>query len=91
MVAGGGGAGAGTGTGTADGTTDGTTDGAGGNTAGGTGGIGTEEVPDEQTPLAGNEDSDTSGDNTLLVAGGAGVALVVIIAMAYFLRKRVKA
>lgn len=91
VVAGGAGTGGGTGTGTADGTTDGTTDGAGGNTAGGTGGIGTEEVPDEQTPLAGNEDSDTSGDNTLLVAGGAGVALVVIIAMAYFLRKKVKA
>lgn len=90
VVAGGGGAG--TGAGTADGTADGTTDGTGGNTAGGTGGIGTEEVPDDQTPLAGNEDSGTSSDNnTLLVAGGAGAALVVIIAMAYFLRKKVKA
>lgn len=76
----------------ADGTTGGTTDtaeGATGNEAGGTGGIGTEEVPEDQTPLAGGEkDTKNSDSNSGMLIGGGIAGLAVIAAIAYYYTKK---
>ena len=77
------GGGAGTGTGTGEGTT--------GNEAGGTGGLGTEEVPEDETPLAGNDgktDSETDSNSNLYLIGGGLLAVVVIAGAIYFVKRK---
>lgn len=84
-----GGAGTQTGTGTAGGTT--TPGGTTGNEAGGTGGLGTEEVTDEETPLAGGEKNvkSDSNNNALLIGGGV-VGLVILAGVVYYIVKSKK-
>lgn len=62
-----------------------------GNDAGGTGGIGTEEVPEDETPLAGKEKTSSGISSESLIFGGIVLAVVVIAGTIYVVKTKKKA
>lgn len=68
-----------------------TVEGGTGNDAGGTGGIGTEEVPEDETPLAGKEKTSSGISNESLIFGGIVLAVVVIAGTIYVVKTKKKA
>lgn len=68
-----------------------TVEGGTGNDAGGTGGIGTEEVPEDETPLAGKEKTSSGISSESLIFGGIVLAVVVIAGTIYVVKTKKKA
>lgn len=69
---------------------DSTSNGSTGNEAGGTGGLGTEEVADDETPLTDGEENDKKSIKSykdLLICGGV-IGIIIIAGVIYYIVKR---